>query len=285
MPMKLTFLVPGFSKCGTTTLCALLATHPDIFIPERKETNFFVSPRFDELWPWYEWLFSPAGNASALGEGSTFYSAQEHEKLVRDRVLQHFPNIRLIFIARNPFERLESSYREFHHSGPKFGINTPHELGKALAALPNMIEDTLFWRRINNYRERIPDERIHVLFLEDLKKQPDTELSRCFDFLGVDPQFRVPDTSRQLNRGSKKLYDSKLFRWMRTNRLIGPPISKISISTQDRIGSKMGLRKTFHNKIEWDIQTQNQILSLIGDDMASFLQFYGKSGDFWKKPI
>jgi len=44
--IRIDFLIPGFSKCGTTTLCALLAQHPSIYMPELKEPWYFSSTDF-----------------------------------------------------------------------------------------------------------------------------------------------------------------------------------------------------------------------------------------------
>jgi len=44
--MKPTFLVIGAAKAGTTSRCARLGSHPDVFISEPKETNFFA---YDKL--------------------------------------------------------------------------------------------------------------------------------------------------------------------------------------------------------------------------------------------
>ena len=50
--MRVDFIVPGFSKCGTTTLCFLLNQHPDIFLPLR-EADFFGTPGYAEHWDVY----------------------------------------------------------------------------------------------------------------------------------------------------------------------------------------------------------------------------------------
>lgn len=47
----LDFLVPGISKCGTTSLCALLNQHPHLFIPEEKEPLFLFI-----LITWIVWM-------------------------------------------------------------------------------------------------------------------------------------------------------------------------------------------------------------------------------------
>ncbi|MGE0611353.1 MAG: sulfotransferase domain-containing protein, partial [Hyphomicrobiales bacterium] len=36
------FLVIGAQKCGTTWLQEMLHQHPDVFVPEIKEVNYFV---------------------------------------------------------------------------------------------------------------------------------------------------------------------------------------------------------------------------------------------------
>ena len=64
------FFVPGFSKCGTTTFCSLLGDHPEIFIPQCKEPNFFAMA-YRRGWDWYTDLFE-GSDGRMCGEGSTF---------------------------------------------------------------------------------------------------------------------------------------------------------------------------------------------------------------------
>ena len=70
-----TFLVIGAMKGGTTALFKYLSGHPQVFMPECKETAFFVE-RFG--WRrglgWYEDLFVEAGDAIAVGEASPTYT-------------------------------------------------------------------------------------------------------------------------------------------------------------------------------------------------------------------
>jgi hypothetical protein len=215
-------MVPGFSKCGTTTLCSLLSQHPEIFIPEIKEPNFFMREDYSARWQSYSSLFSDVGGATVLGEGSTFYTGIDNEVRSREAILKHYPDIRLIFIARDPIERLESSFREHHHSGSKFGLAPPYDIEEALKVHSNLTSDTLYWSRFNNYRRFVPAEHIHLLFLEDLKARPEIELKRCFEFLGVDASEKIDDNSLQLNRGTSKLYDTRFYRFIRTSALFGP---------------------------------------------------------------
>lgn len=279
----ISFLVPGFSKCGTTTLCSLLDQHPEIHIPALKEPNFFCKMDYEQRWHEYENLFADSGSATVLGEGSTFYTTVESEQAVRERVKRHYPDIKLIFIARDPINRIESSFREFHHSGPRFGFDTPFDIEQTLQRFPEIISDTLYWSRLNNYRQYFPEQNIHTLFLEDLKSRTRLELEKCFRFLGVDPAVEISQQSRQLNAGSSKLYDSRLLRRIRNNRFTGIPLSKITVNTQDRIFSKIGLRRRFNQPISWKAETRQMLIEQLRDEMSSFLEYAGKSADYWPR--
>jgi hypothetical protein len=281
--MNLHFIVPGFSKCGTTSLCALLNQHPAIFIPEEKEPLFFIHEDHLDKLGWYEGLFAAAPTGARCGEGSTFYSSVTHERGSRDRILRFNPDIKLIFIARDPIARMESSFREFHHSGPHFGIDAPFALEDAIDALPAILTDACFWSRLSTYREKVRDENILLLFLEDLNANPAAVLERCFRFLGVDPRFRSADSQLRLNDGETKLYDSKLARRLRTSNLLRAPIARIPLQVQNDVGQRLGLRKPFGRSIEWsDVAKQKAVVAL-RDEVSSLLAYAGKPADFWPR--
>lgn len=282
--MKIDFLVPGISKCGTTTLCYLLSEHPGIFIPEIKEPHHFIRDDLESNRPLYESLFAPAKPGQLLGEGSQMYCTVEFEERVSARVHQHNPEMKLIFSVRNPFKRIESSYREFHHSGPCYAVNAPFGIDDALTGLPALLGDSLYWQRLQSYRRHFRDDQILVVFLEDLQKDPQTTLQRCYQFLGVDDTFVNAEASTtQLNSGDEKLYDTRLLRFLRTNELTGYKLARLSIPTQDRIFRRMGLRRPFTKPIEWDGASRARVIDTLKADMAEFLSYCGRPANFWKE--
>ncbi|MCA9120097.1 MAG: sulfotransferase [Planctomycetaceae bacterium] len=278
--MKLDFAIPGFSKCGTTTLCSLLAEHDDIFIPEVKEPNFFTW-KYDQGWDWIQTHFNLASEHQLWGDGSTSYSAAGGAELACQRILKDFPATRFIFIARNPVHRLESSFREFHHSGYQYGLEVPDDINEALQSLPNMIADSRYWSLINVYRDRVPDDRILVLFLEDFKKDPAGELRKCFTFLGVDPDVRIRGLERRLNSGSTKYTDTNAMRVMRRNQFVHSCLSMVSNKCQEKWASRLGLRKPFTLPIKWTTESRARLIEALGDEINNFLKFYGKPEEFW----
>ncbi|MFV1964853.1 MAG: sulfotransferase [Pirellulaceae bacterium] len=278
--MHLDFVVPGFSKCGTTTLCALLADHPQIFIPHEKELGYFAQ-WYERGFEWYSDFFRNATPDMICGEGSTPYSSNQYAETACDRILERFPETRFIFIARDPIRRLESSYREMHHSGHKYNVCAEYDIGSALTKMPNMIADTHYWKLINVFRNRVPDHRILGIFLEDLHQDPRRELQRSFEFLGVDASVGVDNVKRQLNPASAKKYDSRLMRYIRTHRWASSRWYRVPIKYRERLERWLRLCRPFKHAIPWDAATLANVERQIGDEMRAFLRFFNKPADFW----
>jgi hypothetical protein len=278
--MHLDFLVPGFSKCGTTTLCALLNDHPELFVPEQKEPNFFAwNWKFG--WNWYEERFVPGANKRFHGEGSQGYASDEYAEVCACRIQEHFPRTKLIFLARDPISRLASSFREMHHHGHIYGAYPPYSIGAAIQKMPNMWRDTRYWHCINIFRRYFPDEQIHVAFAEDMRKDTESVIRGCFKFLGVDADVEIPDLNRNLNSGSEKLYDTPLMRSIRQHK-IHRLWYKVPYQKRRRFERVVGLRKPFDGPVEWDQEAIDFVKDKIEDDARQFLEFYGKPADFWK---
>lgn len=295
--MLLDFLVPGMSKCGTTTLCALLNQHPQLFLPnervrgpdrERKfESSFFCNDDYENRWSDYSALFAGAPAGSLLGEGSTFYSTHEHATRVRDRIVSHYPRIRLIFIVRDPIERIESSFRQMHSSGWRFGTQCPYALDEALRQLPGMLENTRYRRRIATYAAKVASDRILVIFADEMFDSPRTLARRCFDFLGVDPDVPLVDPSVHLNSGATKLFDTPEMRLMRLKRVrpeTAFPLLRVRLETQDQFLAPLGLRKPFDGgPLHWPEAARQLVVDELMDDTTRFLAAHGKALDFWPR--
>jgi len=279
--VKIDFLVPGFSKCGTTTLCALLAQHPGIYIPELKEPWYFSAEDFEARTPEYQRHFAPARPGQLLGEGSVSYSGYRREDVSIARIRANNPACRFIFIARHPMRRIESSYREMHNSGVQFGLNAPYELAENLEVFPQMILDSCYFERISKYIDAFGREPILVLFLEDLTRDPQRELARCFRHLGVDDSFEVGDSPR-LNEGSSKYYDTRLLRWARNTPTFGFRLAAMTPAQQDRLLKPLGLRRRFRKRVRWSDRALAIVRERVMPDARRFLAAYGKPEDFWQ---
>lgn len=99
------FLGIGAQKAGTTWLYHMLARHPELSFPAGKEIHFW-NRHYHRGTDWYRGLFSKHANQFE-GEITPAY-ANLALKCIRE-CRGHFPDIRLIYLIRNPIERAWSS--------------------------------------------------------------------------------------------------------------------------------------------------------------------------------
>lgn len=280
--VTLDFVIPGFSKCGTTTLCELLCQHPQVAIP-RKEPGYFAQ-NFGDGPDSYVELFRGVRKGVLRGDASTTYSTEQFGDVASIRLASRFPGLRCIFIARHPMKRLESSFRQMHHIGHLFGVSAERDLAATLSKLPNMIADTRYWDILNRYRRFFPDEQIHLMFLEDLARQPEVEVRRCFRFLGIDPNVPLSDITRQSNAGESKEYDTAAMRMIRRQRLLRGVWNQLSPSRRSSLARWLGLRRPFSQAIRWKPQTINSLRAALAEDSRQLLAYAGRSPEFWQWP-
>src|SRR5881398_2677233 len=103
-------LVIGASKCGTTSLHHYLGLHPEIGMSRVKELHYFVEEPTESSLRWYASQFP---DAPVRGESSPSYTQRHRSPLVAARIARVLPDVKLVYIVRDPVERLLSSYR-FH---------------------------------------------------------------------------------------------------------------------------------------------------------------------------
>lgn len=275
------FIVIGFSKCGSTSLCSMLDAHPEIAMARQKETNFFLW-QYKQGWDWYRNQFSGSVSRQLRGDGSVFYSATVWEHKASRRIVAANPQVKLVWIARHPLKRLESSYREAHHGGHYFRFHAPYSIGEYLREASVAIDDTRYWSRLNHYRDLLPDSQFHVLFLEDLISNREVELGRLFAFLGVSQTLpRSVDGADWLNKGEDKFYDSRLMRFFRTAPVLRRIVQAAGPDVVDRAARRIGLRRPFVGPIHWQNRDRDRALDAVREDARRLLRFAGKPTNFW----
>jgi hypothetical protein len=91
----------------------MLREHPDVAFARIKEPHFFSNPnQFALGWPWYRSLFDHRQLGQILGEASTSYSRiRSYPKVVR-RIQRYLPDVKIIYMVRNPLDRIRSAYIE-----------------------------------------------------------------------------------------------------------------------------------------------------------------------------
>lgn len=191
------FMIVGAAKSGTTTLYQHLQRHPAVFMSTPKEMSFFSKPEvYRRGLAWYASLFEQAGEEQRCGEASTTYSRWPTFEGTIDRIVETTPDVKLLYILRNPVDRVYSFYA--HRMREK--VTAP--IDRFLEETPEAIHSGLYLSQIEEIERRVPRERLQVLLLEDLKRDPNGVLQQVVDFLEL-PPFDFSETEQRIaNRGS-----------------------------------------------------------------------------------
>lgn len=245
------FLIIGAPKAATTTLSIMLREHPDVAFARIKEPHFFSNPnQFALGWPWYRSLFDHRQPGQILGEASTSYSRiRSYPKVVR-RIQRYLPDVKIIYMVRNPLDRIRSAYIE-RLSEPGFP-EAYSTLEEALCNIPAMIDSSRHFEIYNAYRQRFPQENIKIIWFEELMAETDRVFIDLCSFLGI-AQVNPVD----VDQGSINSRESVVGR-----------IEKIGRSIE-------------HINLDWTDKARALVLEEIGNDMKQFLEYSGRSESHW----
>jgi hypothetical protein len=164
-----------------------------VFMPALKEPNFF-NDHWHRGVGWYERLFAPAREAAARGEASVRYTSFPDDPECPARIASVVPDVRLLFLARDPIQRIRSHY--LHEVA---ALRERRPLEQALRENPVYLDRSRYAMQLERYLERFPRERLLIVRAEDLFQAPLRVLPGVYAFLGVDPSWRPVDPVRRDN--------------------------------------------------------------------------------------
>jgi hypothetical protein len=194
--MKITpnFLFIGADRCGSKSLHNMFRQHPDCYVPSIADPYFF-DKNYDRGLDWYFKLFENAPpSAKAIGEFSHDYihSAEAAQRIARD-----LPDVKLLVTLRHPIDRTYSSYASAYAAGV---IRVPFE--QAIKEVPMLLGNSMYAEKLAIYFDLFGNDRIKVLFFEDLEENPQNFAKGAFGFLGL-PWIEEIDYGRRMSQLSK----------------------------------------------------------------------------------
>lgn len=237
-PLLPHFIIIGAMKSGTTTLYRHLALHPDVDMSRDKETDFFVA---EKNWPrgreWYGAQFTRAG--AVRGEASPNYAKCRDFTGVPERMAELCPDVRLIYILRDPVKRAES---QFSHSvvmgalPPDLtGFETSHEYA-------HILDSSLYAHQLELYLKHFPREAILILDFDELVRDPQSVMDQITDHIGV-ASHPVADSGAQNDSAEISRVPAPVLRFAQSplgRRLAG----LVGRETRDRIRGALARGKS-----------------------------------------
>ena len=225
------FMVIGAMKCGTTSLYLYLSRHPDLVNSELKETNFFKTDQdMSKGIEWYKNLFR--AERGFAYESSPNYTKRHLFEGVPERIHSVVPNIKLIYLVRNPADRIFSHY--VHRLSKNKEDKSFQEIVRQKDN--NYYKVSQYFYQIEPYLNVFPKENIKIILSEDLRDKPIKTMKSICQFLDISEEFHRKVLKKRYHSSEEKLAE----------------ISKISdmpvMSLDDR----------------------KEILSFLSDDLCSF---------------
>ncbi len=192
------FWIVGHPKSGTTALYEMLRSHPEVFMPELKETLFFArelhpgirpsDPQPDTL-EQYLALFAPARPDQRAGEASPSYL---RSRLAPGKIAEVQPEARIVAILREPASFLRSMHLELlkDHVETEKDFRRAMEREQRIASQKPVLwyaeERVEYAAQLRRWHEAFGQEQVLVLIYDDFRADNEGTVRTVRRFLGVD---------------------------------------------------------------------------------------------------
>lgn len=219
------FLCIGAQKAGTGWLYEQLRSHPDFWMPPLKELHYFdrlghartlpARKKRDRLevahrgardqrdiqfleamktlcaqseidLPLYAALFAPKSSLIS-GDITPGYSTLPDD--IIERIIAYLPNLKVIFIARDPIERAWSQLSMWVRNGliDRPDLNDADTVTRTLER-PEVIARSYPSKIVARWRRRVRPDLFQIYFFDDLKSNPAALRCSIIQFLEGDPK-------------------------------------------------------------------------------------------------
>lgn len=198
--MKLpNFFILGAPKCGTTSLARWLDDHERIYLSPFKEPFYFSEDVLKkiETWEQYQTLFEEAHDDHiAVGEATTVYL---FSKTAVQHIEKTFEDPLYIVMVRNPVDMAYSLHEQQFYClnedledfEKAWRLSPERRAGKSVppecksAILLDYQAFCLLGDQIERLYSLVPQSRVLVITLDDIKLDPLKEYKRAIQYLGV----------------------------------------------------------------------------------------------------
>jgi hypothetical protein len=200
-------MIIGAAKAGTTTLARQLAMHPSLALSREKEPSFFSKDlEYAKGLEVYSANWASVSPQSKCFEASTQYTRYPVFPDVPERIREHLPHVKFVYLMSHPVERAYSQYRhqmikELYPGRPDFPTFEQH-----LAIDSVCLNSSLYLMQIERYLDQFPREQMHFVVMDDLLANPANVIGDILAFVDVDPC-----TDIVLQGGLRRENDAKEF--------------------------------------------------------------------------
>lgn len=266
----------GAMKCATSTVSTWLEAHRDVHMVAGCDPDYFSC---DETWAAgpeaYGALFAEARPGQLLAESSNSYSWAALYPHAAARLAASCPEARLVYIVRDPLERIVSHWIQARADQ---GGDVPPSPDRAVVEQPGrFVDPSLYWRQLQIWRAHVPDSRILIGFVEDLEANPAAFFDGLATFLGIAPQAPVKAV---VNPSRGKALPGPL--WSGLRALPGAPAAARIMPGRVKQTLRRALSTRPRMKPRLSPPVLRELSAHIAPDSAAFLAHCARPPDFWR---
>ncbi len=272
-----TFII-GAQKAGTTFLRSLLVQHPDVEGGTTKEPSYFT-PHYNNDLEWYLRHYDTDQPAKVCIDASTTNALVGIFPETPHRILEVSPDARFIYVVRNPFDRIISSWIQMRNQIPA----VHRDFNAAVRNDRRLIEGSRYWTNLCAYRKARGDESIHVILFADLVSNPNDVTLGALRFLNLDPSaFTIDSGEADRNSSSGKLVPGRLLDAM--HRI--PFFARFQRIAPEGLKQRLDglLRHPIATLPKWEPSTLSWAADVLRDESANVLKYVGQDVGIWTAP-
>lgn len=268
-----TFLLIGAMKAGTTSLHDALVLHPDVYMPPNKEPDSLVDLAIEspDGLAAYEEMFRRGASFTARGEASTSYTKRHLHDGVAERTRRLLgAELALIFVARDPIDRIVSHVNHERLSGRGFDQHQAIDLGS------KFVENSRYAFQLEPWVEAFGRDRLLMVDFRQLIAEPEMVLDQSYRHLGVDPS-KGPNALVQSNAASSARIESALLQRVITKATWYEATVKNWVPSQVR----RGLRNRLVREVDLpplsrnDLSLTPEVLTVLEQDRRQLAELTG----------
>jgi hypothetical protein len=257
-------VVIGAQKCGTSALHYYLSLHPEVSMSQPKELNFFIEKRnLGRGREWYESHFEEP--LKVRGEASPNYTNYPRFKGVAKEMYRVLPEAKLIYLVRDPIDRMVSAYIHNQRKGRVNGnlAETITERGSTY------LRRSRYHKQVQRFARLYPSENLMIIDQLDLLERRQETLAEVFRFLDVDDAF----------------WDSRYGQLRHeTGRPSRPALARVSERVSPDLARRMSARSAVAAALQRplvDADLHEELSAKLKPDIDRFREFTGRDFAHW----
>jgi len=180
---KVNIFLIGSRKSATTSMANFLNNHVDISLSSIKEPNFFDAKSIGTIKTITEYHKLFDWSTKYQLDASTNYTTYPIcDDKVAARIYEYNSSAKLIYLVRNPIDRIKSHYKMSYERGDLTG-----SLDDALLSHRLLLICSKYYEQISRYLEIFPKENILILNIDEISKND--SIKKIESFLELQTSF------------------------------------------------------------------------------------------------